>query len=164
MTKHLLLIRHAKSDWNNEGLRDFDRPLNNRGHRDAPAMAERLLKNRLIPQHLISSPAKRAITTAGCFADVFHIDKKEIQQEENIYEASSSTLLNVINEIDNKHGFVALFGHNPALTDVAASLSDSDIANIPTCGMVLIKFNFDDWAMISKGAGELQLFDYPKNS
>lgn len=164
MTKHLLLIRHAKSDWDNEGLRDFDRPLNNRGNRNAPAMAERLLKNRLVPQHLISSPAKRAITTAGYFADVFQIEKKQIQLEEDIYEASSSALLKVINGIDNRYSFVALFGHNPALTNVAASLSDSDIANIPTCGMALIKFTFDDWGMISNGTGELQFFDYPKNS
>ncbi|HCN83373.1 MAG TPA: histidine phosphatase family protein [Sphingobacteriaceae bacterium] len=164
MTKHLLLIRHAKSDWSNEDLTDFDRPLNNRGHKDAPAMAERLLKNRLVPQHLISSPAKRAITTAKYFADVFQINKNLIQQEEDIYEASSSILLKVINRIDDRYGFVALFGHNPALTSVVIDLSNADISDIPTCGMALIKFTFDDWAMISNGTGKLQFFDYPKNS
>jgi phosphohistidine phosphatase len=162
MTKHLLLIRHAKSDWNND-LPDFDRPLNNRGHRDAPAMAERLLKNKLVPQQLISSPAKRAITTATYFANVFQMDPKDIRQEKNIYEASTSTLLKVINGIDNQFNFVALFGHNPALTDIAIRLSDGDIAEIPTCGMAFIKFHFDDWAMVSNGTGELQFFDYPKN-
>lgn len=163
MTKYLLLIRHAKSDWNND-LSDFDRPLNNRGHRDAPAMAERLLKNKLVPQQLISSPAKRAITTATYFADIFQIEPQNILQEEEIYEASSSTLLKVINRIDNQYNFVALFGHNPALTDIAVKLSDGDIVDIPTCGMTLIKFTFDDWSLISKGTGELQFFDYPKNS
>jgi phosphohistidine phosphatase len=160
--KRLLIIRHAKSDRDDPELPDFDRPLNNRGHRNAPEMAERLLKKHLIPQQLVSSPAKRAITTAEYFASAFKIDKKDIRMEKGIYEASASRLLKLINELDNRYDFIALFGHNPGLSDLVKHLSDNSF-NIPTCGVVLIRFFFDDWKLISKDTGEIQFFDYPKN-
>ena len=164
MSKQLLIIRHAKSDRDDPDIPDFDRPLNKRGHRDAPKMAERLLKKHIIPQHLVSSPANRAITTAKYFADILDLDKKKIQQEQDIYEASSSRLLKVINKLDNRYEFVALFGHNPGLSDLVMNLCNGDISNIPTCGIVLIKFPFNDWEMVTNGTGELQFFDYPKNT
>ncbi|MBC7912920.1 MAG: histidine phosphatase family protein, partial [Pyrinomonadaceae bacterium] len=71
--KQLLLVRHAKSDWNNSDLTDFERPLNKRGQKDAPEMAERLLHQHIIPQLIVSSPAVRALTTAEHFADAFGI-------------------------------------------------------------------------------------------
>ena len=161
--KQVLLIRHAKSDWNNSELSDFERPLNKRGNKDAPAMAERLLKKHLIPQAIISSPAVRALTTAKYFAEVFNIDKKEIQKERAIYEALPNNLLNVVNGLDNKFDFIALFGHNPGITNLAISLCDTDIYDMPTCGMILIEFPFDDWKLISKNTGEEKLYDFPKN-
>jgi len=164
MSKQLLLVRHAKSDRDDPDLADFDRPLNKRGHRDAPEMAERLSKKRIIPQLLVSSPAKRAITTAEYFADVLQINKKKIREEMDIYEASSSRLLKVISNLDNRYDLVALFGHNPGLSNLAMNLTDGHISDIPTCGIVLIKFPFDDWAMVSNNTGELEFSDYPKNS
>ena len=162
MHKRLLIIRHAKSDWNDPKLPDFDRPLNSRGHRNAPEMAERLLKKHLIPQQIVSSPAKRAITTAEYFGGVFDIEKNEIRQEKDIYEASASRLLKLINELDNQYNFIAIFGHNPGLSDLVRNLT-GDGFNITTCGIVLIRLFVDDWQVISKGTGELQFFDYPKN-
>ncbi|WP_207427270.1 histidine phosphatase family protein [Pedobacter sp. SYSU D00535] len=161
--KQILLVRHAKSDWENPQQPDFERPLNKRGQANAPEMAKRLLKKHLIPQHLVSSPAVRAITTAKYFADILGFSEKEIQREQKIYEASASDLLEVLNKLDNKHDFVALFGHNPGLTTLAVSLSDSDIYNIPTCGMLLIEFPFDDWSLISYGTGVKKMYDFPKN-
>ncbi|MBC7913981.1 MAG: histidine phosphatase family protein, partial [Pyrinomonadaceae bacterium] len=104
--KQLLIVRHAKSDWNTDASSDFDRPLNKRGARDAPEMAERLLKKHIIPQLIVSSPALRALTTAKYFADVFNIDKKLIQTEPSIYEASATTLLSVVNKLDNRFNLV----------------------------------------------------------
>jgi len=161
--KQLLLVRHAKSDWNNSELSDFDRPLNKRGAKDAPEMAERLLNKHIIPQAIISSPALRAITTAKSFADTFNIDKSLIITEQQIYEASLNTLLNIVNSIDNKYDFVALFGHNPGLTNLAISLCDTRVYDIPTCGVMLIEFPFDDWKMISKDTGIQKLYDFPKS-
>jgi phosphohistidine phosphatase len=163
MPKQLFIIRHAKSDWDNPRLADFDRPLNKRGHRDAPAMAKKLLKRHVIPQHLVSSPANRAITTAEYFADTLQLDKKRIQQEKNIYEASSSRLLEVINKLDNHYDVIAIFGHNPGVSNLTINLCNKHI-ELPTCGIAFIKFPFDDWKMISNGTGELGFFDYPKNT
>jgi phosphohistidine phosphatase len=162
--KQLLLIRHAKSDWNDPTQKDFDRPLNNRGHKNAPEMAHRLVKKGFIPQQLVSSPAMRAQTTAKYFAEAFGIKKSEIQNEQPIYEGSASSLLKVINQLDNGHDLIALFGHNPGLTTIAVNLCGADIYNIPTCGMVLIEFPFDEWKMVSNGTGKMVFFDYPKKS
>ncbi len=162
MAKQLLLVRHGKSDWGNLDLQDFDRPLNKRGKENAPEMAERLINRGFKIDQIVSSPAKRAKSTAKYFAEAYNID--EIRFEESIYEASSSTLLKVVNGLNDSADKVVMFGHNPGFTDFANELSGADIYNIPTAGMVLISFPFDSWQMVSKGTGELVFFDYPKNS
>lgn len=161
--KQLLLVRHAKSDWNSEAKSDFDRPLNKRGERDAPEMAERFLNKHIIPQLIVSSPALRAITTAKYFAEAFGIDKKEIKTEVSIYESTANTLLKTINRLDNNVDFVALFGHNPGMTNLAINLCDTEVYDLPTCGAILIEFPFDDWKLISKDTGIQKLYDFPKN-
>lgn len=162
MAKQLLLVRHGKSDWGNTDLSDFDRPLNKRGKENAPEMAERLINRGLKIGQIVSSPAKRAKSTAKYFADAYNID--HIQFEESIYEANTSALLKVVNGLDDDAENVVMFGHNPGFTDFANELCNADIYNIPTAGMVLISFPFDSWRMVSKGTGELIFFDYPKNS
>ncbi|WP_276359873.1 histidine phosphatase family protein [Daejeonella sp. H1SJ63] len=164
MAKHLLLIRHAKSDWGDLNLRDFKRPLNSRGHQNAPEMAKRLVNKNLIPQQIVSSPALRAITTAEYFAKEFGINSSDIIQEPEIYDALPFTLLEIINELDDQSEFIALIGHNPGLTCLVNLFCDTSIHNIPTCGMALIRFPFDSWKMLSSGTGELIFFDYPKNT
>jgi phosphohistidine phosphatase len=163
MSKRLLIVRHAKSDWDSGIKKDFDRPLNNRGEKNAPEMAARLIKKNLIPERIVSSPALRAITTAGYFADAFGLSKANIIQESGIYEASASRLLGIINHLPETNNFIALFGHNPGLTELVINLSNADIYNIPTCGVVLLEFPLDNWSEISSGTGEKLLFDFPKN-
>jgi len=162
MAKQLLLVRHGKSDWGNLDLKDFDRPLNKRGKENAPEMAERLVQRGFRFDLIVSSPAKRAKSTAKFFAEAYQVD--DIQYEESIYEANTTALLKVINGLDDSADTVIMFGHNPGFTDLANELSDADIYNIPTAGMVLMSFPFDSWKMVSRGTGELVFFDYPKNS
>lgn len=162
MAKKLLLVRHAKSDWGNPTLKDFDRPLNKRGKENAPEMAIRLKNRGLKIDLLLSSPAKRAKSTAKFFAKTLGF--AEIQFESSVYEANSTTLLNVVNQINNTADTAVIFGHNPGLTDLTNLLSHADIYNIPTAGMVLIKFPVEQWALVSAGTGDLIFFDYPKNS
>ncbi|GGI23473.1 SixA phosphatase family protein [Pedobacter mendelii] len=162
MAKQLLLVRHGKSDWGNLDLKDFDRPLNKRGKENAAEMAERLLNRGFKFDLMVSSPAKRAKSTAKHFAEAFQVD--DIQYEESIYEANTNTLLKVVNGFDDSADIIIIFGHNPGFTDLANELSSADIYNIPTAGMVLMSFNLDSWKMVSKGTGELVFFDYPKNS
>jgi phosphohistidine phosphatase len=162
MAKQLLLVRHGKSDWGNADLKDFDRPLNKRGKENAPEMAERLLKKGFKFDLIVSSPAKRAKSTAKYFAEAY--DFEHIIYDETIYEANTTALLKVVNGLSDGADTVIVFGHNPGFTDLANALSDADIYNIPTAGMVLISFPFDSWKMVSRGTGELVFFDYPKNS
>ncbi|KQR71119.1 histidine phosphatase family protein [Pedobacter sp. Leaf176] len=162
MAKQLLLVRHGKSDWGNADLKDFDRPLNKRGKENAPEMAERLIKRGFHFDLMVSSPAKRAKSTAKFFSKAYQAD--DIQYEASIYEANTKTLLKVVNGLDDEADTVIMFGHNPGFTDLANELSDAGIYNIPTSGMVLMSFPFDSWTMVSRGTGELVFFDYPKNS
>lgn len=162
MLRQLILVRHGKSDWKNSPIiEDFDRPLNKRGKRNAPQMAERLFNRGFNFDLMVSSPAERAKSTAKYFAEVF--DYKDIKYEASIYEAGTSTLLNLVNKLDDQFQKVIMFGHNPGFTDFANQLTNADIYNIPTAGIVAMNFSFDSWEMVSMGTGEIALFDYPKN-
>ncbi len=163
MRKQLLIIRHAKAELADFKKSDFKRALSTRGERNAQEMAQRLKIKKIQPQKLLSSPALRAISTANYFAIELGISKSEIIQDLEIYDALSNTLLNCINNMDDQVDFVALFGHNPALTHLVNKFCNTTIYNIPTCGMALIKFPFDSWKMLSEETGDLIFYDFPKN-
>lgn len=160
--KSLYLIRHAKSSWADLEMKDFDRPLNDRGKKNAPFMGKWLAQENIHPDLIISSPAKRAITTARKIAKEIDYLKDKIIQDKNIYEASVKTLLQIVNQIENEQNIVFLFGHNPGFTDFANYLTGENISNIPTCGIVQINFEIDDWKEVSKDLGTLIRFEYPK--
>jgi len=164
MAKQLIVVRHGKSDWADSGMSDFDRPLNHRGHKNAPEMAGRLKKNNLVAELIVSSPAKRAFTTAQHFSEAWDIAKQDIQEQPSVYEANVSALLDVVSKFDNNFNRIALFGHNPGLTEFVNYLADAHIYNLPTAGVVVIDFPFDDWSMVSQHTGSLFLFDAPKNA
>lgn len=161
--KTLFLIRHAKSSWENISLNDFDRPLNERGKKNAPKMGEVLAAKKIIPDLIISSPAKRAIKTAQIIADKLGYKKNKIVKAQEIYEADVNTLLSLITRINADYNTVMLFGHNPGITEFLNYLTSANIANIPTCGVAQIKFDFSDWNETSKDTGELVYYDIPRN-
>lgn len=159
--KRLFIIRHAKSSWRDSNLTDFDRPLNLRGQNDAPFMGEQLRLKEIRPDLILSSPAIRAKSTAQVIGGKLAYTE-EIVFDRDIYEATLNTLLTVVNNIDNEYETVFLFGHNPGFTHLVEYLSNEIIGNLPTCGVVGIAFDFDDWAMISSNTGNVFLYDYPK--
>jgi len=161
--KKLYIIRHAKSSWEDSDLRDQDRPLNKRGQRDAPVMAEYLSKEIDRADMLVSSPAVRALTTCKVFADHLRFPTNAITIANEIYGASVSDLMGLINQWNNEWDTVCIFGHNPTLTYLAEQLCDINIGNLPTCGIVGVEFNTDQWAAVSLGSGSQILYDYPKN-
>lgn len=162
MAKHLFLIRHAKSDWGLD-VRDFDRPLNARGLTDAPKMGARLAGYSIQPQLLVSSPAKRALTTAERFAEQLGFPANAIQTDQRIYEADLDALIDVIQGLDNGIDRVALFGHNPGFASLVAYLPFERPIDFPTCAIAHIQFDqLDDWVSISSGAGKKMWFSYPK--
>lgn len=160
--KTLYIIRHAKSSWRELDLSDQERPLNKRGKLNAPFMAEQLKKKEGHIDHFLSSTAKRAITTATAIAAAFGVERAAIEQSSGIYHAGRRELLEHINALDNRHASVAIFGHNPGFTDLANHLTGEWIDNIPTCGMVKVEFDVEEWGAISGDLGRLVWFDYPK--
>ena len=158
--KKLMLVRHAKSDWNDPTQDDFDRPLNERGLAAAPHMAARLLQQSIIPQRIISSPALRAKTTALAFS--LKLNLPEISYNEAIYDARYADLLRVINKLPDDDDFVALVGHNPGMSDLLYELTH-DMADMPTCAVAVIEFNTDHWELAGEGMGRVKFYDFPKN-
>jgi phosphohistidine phosphatase len=160
--KTLYLNRHAKSSWENPGLSDFDRPLNNRGKRDAPLMGKVLSEKVKSPQVIYSSPAKRAISTAKQIAESFGYSVDNIIQEQKIYEAVVSDIIKIISSTSDEYDTIMFFGHNPTFTMISNYLSHKYIDNLPTCGFVQINFDLEKWNEIEGNTGKLILFEYPK--
>lgn len=156
--KKLHLIRHAKSSWDDPSWSDFERPLNERGWRNAPFMAERFAQTNA-PDALVSSPAVRAITTARIFADKLKLET--IHERKEIYEAPVLTLLQVLNGFSSAWNEVAMFGHNPGLSMLTHYLTGEYI-ELPTCAIVSIDLFADEWFQITAGAGRCSALDYPK--
>jgi phosphohistidine phosphatase len=160
--RRLTLVRHAKSSWDYPELSDFERPLNARGRRDAPAMARRLDPLLKRPLRLVSSPALRAITTAHAFADVLGIAQSEIRVEPAIYEAAGSTLLDLLRRLDDADPHVLLFGHNPGLSECAHALAECTFGELPTCGVAMLALDIARWRELKPGKGRVEQYHYPK--
>jgi len=156
-------MRHAKSSWDFEELSDHDRPLDNRGRKDAPLMGRELVSREITIDLLMSSTAVRALTTATLIARELEYDTDKIAIEEEIYKADKQELLNIITSIPNQFDNVMLIGHNNTITELANLLSPDLIPEIPTTGVVALSFECGTWSEITKENATLQFFDYPKN-
>jgi phosphohistidine phosphatase len=163
--KKIVLVRHAKSDWGNETLKDIDRPLANRGYDDAYYMSSWFKENYGLPDLMVSSAATRALSTAFVFARTFGIPESKVQVIESIYESKVSNLLKLISQLDDKNLIVMLFGHNPGITNLANELNrDILFDNLPTCAVVEIEFPDLSWMEISqKKEGKLINYKFPKS-
>lgn len=160
--KTLYLVRHAKSSWKHPELSDMERPLNKRGKTDAPFMGKLLKKKKEIPELIMSSHAKRALSTAKRFAKEMDINKKKIIAAENLYMADFEDFAGVISDSEDKNSILMIISHNPGLTSFANFISDSNIDNIPTAGAVRIDLDIDSWKDIKNRKGKLIFFEYPK--
>ena len=158
----LFLCRHAKSSWDEPGLSDKDRPLNARGKNDAPMMGRMLENREENPDLIISSPAERAFKTAKLISDELGYRQKDIIVDNRIYMAGIGDFIEVLKECRSKDKTIMIFSHNYGITDFANYISSSRIDNIPTCGIVKIKFEFSNWEKIKKEKGKLEYFIYPK--
>ena len=162
--KTLYLVRHAKSSWNNSNLSDHARPLNDRGERDAPEMGKRLRKRKPQPTIIISSSAVRAETTATILAEAIAYPTSDLTIDARLYGAEPNDVVSIIGELDDAIDSAMLVGHNPTFTDLINALSGSQIDNVPTCGMAVLRFPTDTWSKIDQVQGELLDFDYPKKN
>jgi phosphohistidine phosphatase len=162
--KSLVVVRHAKSSWRHPELNDSERSLNKRGKRDAPVMGKRLARRGVRPDVIISSPAKRALTTARIIAAEIGHDEEAIVVDERIYDASAGELRDVICTLDNSYSQVMIVGHNPAFTDLVNQLSTEWVDNLPTCGVVELTFDIGGWEELAGPVTGRTSFDYPKSS
>ena len=133
----LVLVRHAKSDWSSPALSDFDRPLNSRGLKDAPRMAQELKKRGILPDLILTSPANRALTTAAIMSEVFSFDSDSIDQIPSLYLGSPEDLKISIMKKLGQAETLYLFAHNPGISIFASLLAEREIA-MPTCCAVIL--------------------------
>lgn len=161
--KTLILVRHAKSSWDEPGISDIDRPLNERGKKDAPEMAKRLKDKDLKVDLFVSSTAKRAKRTARFFAEAFDKDKDDIRIVEDLYMASPDAFRKAILTLKNSDDVVAFFAHNPGITEFANSLTNVRIDDMPTCAMFAVQIEAAKWEEFENADKKFLFFDYPKN-
>lgn len=160
--KQLLLVRHAKSSWANIDQDDFKRPLNDRGHLDAPMMAKRILARGLSIDLIISSTALRALTTAEYFANENNILTSSIIQHDFLYHAPPERFVKAILQIPDEINTVAIFAHNPGITDFVNQLTSIKIDDMPTCAVFAISVETDNWKNWQSAKKEYLFADWPK--
>lgn len=149
----LLLLRHAKSSWDNPSLRDFDRPLSPRGYRDAPRIGKELKRRGQMPDLVLSSPATRARQTIEAVLDAAGADITP-QFDESIYAASSAELMRLVRRLPDQHSVVMLVGHNPGFEDLLSRLTGS-YEHMPTASLACIELKSDRWDDAQEGQGKL---------
>jgi phosphohistidine phosphatase len=160
--KNLLIIRHAKSGWDNASLSDRERPLSDRGKSDAIMMAKRL-KDRFIEIDLfMSSPAKRAKKTAEAFMKEYEREKSELQIIPSLYEARVNDFYDAVEKTADQYKSIALFSHNPGITEFVNSLDCNPVYDMPTCAIFALKIKTDKWEELPIAEKEFLFFDYPK--
>lgn len=161
--KDLYLVRHAKSSWDYPDLRDFERPLGNRGKMDAPLMAEIMREKGIVPSKLVSSSARRAQDTASFFAKAFDGTTWEIDLVDEIYEAFPDDIQAVVHGLEDTWETVFLFGHNPGFTVFANRFTEGfRFDNVPTCGIVHIQGEVDSWKDFKPGLAKVEAWFFPK--
>ena len=169
--KTLTLLRHAKSGWDNPGLRDFDRPLNGKGKRAAALVGRHWRGLGLNFDQVVASPAIRVVETLEHVAGGYGGDLAP-RWDRRIYLASAVTLLDVVRELPDSIASVLLVGHNPGLEDLVLMLvPDNDQAPLrhaveekfPTASTAMLSFDIASWADASADGATLDLFVRPRD-
>jgi phosphohistidine phosphatase len=167
MSRELLLLRHAKSDWDSGAAVDFDRPLAKRGRKDAPLVGAWLYREGMIPDHFVSSPAARARETALLVCKSLDFKKKLIVWDQGVYEADLAGLLDVLARVPPALGTVLLVGHNPGLEALVRFLTGNDVDEpsdgklMPTAALARLEMP-DDWSNLEAGCATAMGIVRPK--
>lgn len=162
-TRTLVLIRHAKSSWDNPNMRDFDRPLNERGQRDALDMGARLAARGQRPDKFYCSSARRARETALILAQAVGYPEADLEVQDEIYSADQAQLLDRLRQCPDSAGEVWLVGHNPDITELVNRLAGFQTHELPTCAVVRMAFDVGRWKDIEPGEAQVLEVDRPKH-
>ncbi len=158
--KTILIMRHAKSDWSDGSLADFDRPLNKRGKKAAPFMGIEIKKRDLVPDIIISSPAKRAKMTAKAVAENCGFDE-DIIWNEDFYFGYMNDIINSVRDLPDRVNSVMVVGHNPTWESMVNILSRSDVS-MTTANISVLELDSDNWKDLQEGKCTLKLHLQPK--
>jgi phosphohistidine phosphatase len=162
--KTLHLVRHAKSASHFSNSSDFAGTLNDRGVRDAIEMGKRLFEKKVPIDLFVSSPAERAKTTAELFIRQYQRDFKEIVYIQDLYHSIPETFESVVAALDDSKDHVAIFSHNPGITEYANGLSGEKINNMPTAGVFSVSADINSWTAFAAARKNFLMFDFPKSS
>jgi phosphohistidine phosphatase len=165
----LSLLRHAKSNWDDPGLKDFDRPLARRGEAAAPRMGEFMAAQGIEPELILCSPAVRTRQTLELVLPYLTAGPTVVY-EEAFYLAAASQLLARVRTVEANVRHVMIVGHDPGMHGLAVELAGSGapkqmqalVAKFPTAGLAVLDFEVDGWPDIGPGLGRLRLFMTPK--
>jgi len=158
--KTLLLLRHAKSSWKDDSVKDFDRPLNQRGLKAATQVGKLLRKRKPKPDLVLSSPAERARQTAQLMLESSRINV-ELRYDERIYEAGAARLLEIVSQIEDSADSVMLVGHNPGMEELLKALTGEE-RHLSTAMLTCVELNVEKWNKIKPGTGRLEWLTKPK--
>ena len=156
--KYLTLLRHAKSSWDHAGLSDHERPLNDRGNRDAPRVARALAaayaeRGVPLPQRALVSSACRTRETADLVLP--EMASAQLQIRDELYLASAGEMMRILAAADEQLSHVLLIAHNPGTGTLADLLAtDRPLHTFPTCCAVVLRFDIDFWGLLEAGAGQ----------
>jgi len=154
------LLRHAKSSWKDTSVKDFDRPLNQRGLKAAPAIGRLMRKRKLQPELVLSSPAERARQTTQLVLEAAGL-KTEVRYDERIYEASAARLFEIVSQIDEEAGMVMMVGHNPGFEELLEALT-GEARGLSTAALACIELDSEKWSKVKAGENRLAWLVKPK--
>ena len=166
--KTLYVLRHAKSDWGDESLPDFDRPLNHRGRKAAQAIGHEMAGRGICPDLVITSSAVRAKETVERMLHGYG-EGLPVTEDRRIYEAASGTLVEIVRRAPDDADHLMIVGHNPGLQDLVVALTEPSALReeaeqkFPTGALAEIRFSVDQWSEIAPGAGQLEDLIKPRD-
>lgn len=158
--KKIILVRHAKSSWDNPFLNDHDRPLAARGIEDAPKMAKQLKKRGINPSLILSSTAVRAAETARITAKILDYPSEKISWEKDLFHATPNQILKIIRMQKDSANTILIFGHNPGLNELISHLGGT-LDNLPTSGQFGFKVKSEHWADLKPESTVPWFIDHP---
>jgi phosphohistidine phosphatase len=160
--KTLYIVRHAKSGWENGITNDFDRTLSDRGLRTAPLMANVLKEKKILPDLILTSPARRALTTAKLFAAILGYPENLIGENMELYDAHAGTIFDTVRRIPDEFRSVMIFGHNPSLLEFASLFGGKKIESLVPCGIIRIDLDIGSWKECSCQSGRNVWYEMPE--
>ncbi len=159
--KTLYIVRHAKSSWKYDSVKDIDRPLKERGINDAHLLSKYLSKKIQKPDVFISSGANRALHTATIFCENFGYSLSNLKIKRQLYSFSDGYLVKTVKALDDSFDSAIIFSHNHGISTFVNKFGSKPIAHVSTCGIIGIQFEEKHWKNIKKG--NTILVEFPIN-